>query len=65
MKPISEDDLLLLDTHCWVWLQSGETEKFSRESVEQIRHAGASGMLHLSGHFDLEIAMLEARRSQE
>ncbi len=61
MKPTSEDEPLLMDTHCWVWLQSGQTENFSRGTVEQIRHAGARGMLRVSAISVWEIAMLEAK----
>ncbi|MBI4903984.1 MAG: type II toxin-antitoxin system VapC family toxin [Acidobacteria bacterium] len=34
-----QTDLLLLDTHCWVWFQAGLEKKFSRSSYRQIERA--------------------------
>jgi PIN domain nuclease of toxin-antitoxin system len=58
---ISEDEPLLLDTHCWVWLQSGQLEKFSAGIIERIRQAGSIGMLRVSVISVWEVALLEAK----
>src|ERR1022692_4671226 len=58
---MSEEDPLLLDTHCWIWLQSGQLEKFSQGTVERIRQAGAIGMLRVSIISVWEIALLESK----
>ena len=34
-----QTDLLLLDTHCWVWFQFGLEKKFSRHSYRRIERA--------------------------
>lgn len=59
---MSEDEPLLLDTHCWIWLQSGQVEEFSSESVKRIRQAASVGMLRVSIISVWEVAMLESKR---
>jgi PIN domain nuclease of toxin-antitoxin system len=59
---MSEDEPLLLDTHCWIWLQSGQVEKFSSESVKRIRQAASVGMLRVSIISVWEVALLESKR---
>jgi PIN domain nuclease of toxin-antitoxin system len=61
MTAISEDDLLLLDTHCWIWLQSGQLDKFSHGTVDRIRQAAATGSLCVSIISVWEIALLESK----
>ena len=58
---ISEEGPLLLDTHCWIWLQAGQLERFSQGVVERIRQAGARGMLRVSVISVWEIALLESK----
>lgn len=52
---------ILLDTHCWIWLQSGQLDKFSRGTVEHIEQAGAAEMLRVSIISVWEIALLESK----
>ena len=52
---------ILLDTHCWLWLQSGQLDEFSQGTVEHIRQAGAAGMLCVSVISVWEIALLESK----
>ena len=52
---------ILLDTHCWIWLQSGQLDKFSQGTVEHIQQAGAVGMLRVSVISVWEIALLESK----
>jgi len=58
---MSDEEPLLLDTHCWIWLQLGDLEKFSQGTIEQIRRSGATGMLRVSAISVWEIAMLESK----
>ena len=41
-------ETLLLDTHCWLWEQFGNTEKFSRQGRRLIDRATQSGDLRVS-----------------
>jgi PIN domain nuclease of toxin-antitoxin system len=52
-------ELLLLDTHCWLWAQLGLTQKLSRAALEAIRSAEAEGNLRISVISIWEVAMLE------
>jgi PIN domain nuclease of toxin-antitoxin system len=54
-------EILLLDTHCWLWEQFGNTEKFSRQGRRLIDKAAQSGDLRVSVISVWEIGMLEAK----
>jgi PIN domain nuclease of toxin-antitoxin system len=54
-------DLLLLDTHCWLWAQLGLTERLSRAALTAIRNAESEGNLRISVISIWELAMLEKR----
>ena len=54
-------ETLLLDTHCWLWTQAGNTEKFSRQGRRLIDKATQSGDLRVSVISVWEIGMLEAK----
>jgi len=54
-------EALLLDTHCWLWKQFGNTEKFSRQGRRLIEKATQSGDLRVSVISVWEIGMLEAK----
>jgi PIN domain nuclease of toxin-antitoxin system len=58
---INGEGPILLDTHCWIWLQSGQLEKFSQGTVDHIRQAGSAGMLCVSIISVWEIALLESK----
>lgn len=54
-------DLLLLDTHCWLWAQLGLIQKLSRAALQSIRSAESEGNLRVSVISIWELAMLEQR----
>jgi PIN domain nuclease of toxin-antitoxin system len=54
-------DLLLLDTHCWLWAQLGLIQRLSRAALQAIRSAEAEGNLRISVISIWELAMLEKR----
>jgi PIN domain nuclease of toxin-antitoxin system len=53
------DDLLLLDTHCWLWAQLGLANQLSRGALSAIRRAESSGGLRVSVISVWELGMLE------
>jgi PIN domain nuclease of toxin-antitoxin system len=55
------NELLLLDTHCWLWAQLGHIERLSRAGLEAIRSAELEGNLRISVISIWEMAMLEQR----
>jgi PIN domain nuclease of toxin-antitoxin system len=54
-------DLLLLDTHCWLWAQLGIVQRLSRTALAAIRNAESEGNLRVSVISIWELAMLEKR----
>jgi len=54
-------DLLLLDTHCWLWAQLGLIQRLSRAALQAIRSAESEGNLRISVISIWELAMLEQR----
>jgi PIN domain nuclease of toxin-antitoxin system len=54
-------DLLLLDTHCWIWAQLGLIRQFSRAALQSIKDAEREGNLRISVISIWELAMLEKR----
>jgi PIN domain nuclease of toxin-antitoxin system len=56
-----KSDLLLLDTHCWLWAQLGLVQQLSRAALEAIRSAESEGNLRISVISIWELAMLEKR----
>jgi PIN domain nuclease of toxin-antitoxin system len=55
------DPPLLLDTHCWVWAQFGQLQKFSRQGRRLLEKAARRGDLRVSIISVWEIGMLEAK----
>ncbi len=55
------DNLLLLDTHCWLWAQLGLTQNLSRPGLSAIRTAATGGHLRVSVISVWELGMLEKR----
>jgi PIN domain nuclease of toxin-antitoxin system len=53
------DDLLLLDTHCWLWAQLGLTQRLARAALSAIRKAESGGRLRISVISIWELGMLE------
>jgi PIN domain nuclease of toxin-antitoxin system len=54
-------DLLLLDTHCWLWAQLGLIQRLSKAALQAIRSAESDGNLRISVISIWELAMLEER----
>jgi len=54
-------DLLLLDTHCWIWVQLGLVRRLSRSALSAIRRAESGGRLLVSVISIWELGMLEKR----
>jgi PIN domain nuclease of toxin-antitoxin system len=54
-------ELLLLDTHCWLWAQLGLVQRLSRAALAAIRNAESEGSLRVSVISVWELAMLEKR----
>jgi len=52
---------LLLDTHYWIWLQSGDTERVHARFRFALQQAASAGALLLSAISVWELAMLEAK----
>jgi PIN domain nuclease of toxin-antitoxin system len=54
-------DLLLLDTHCWIWAQLGLIQQLSRAALQSIKDGEREGNLRISVISIWELAMLEKR----
>ena len=54
------NELLLLDTHCWLWAQLGKLDRLSRHAVTAIRAAESTGNLRVSVISVWELGMLES-----
>ncbi len=54
-------DLLVLDTHIWIWLLNGDAERLSVEGLAAIEQAGRSGQLGVSAISVWEVGMLESK----
>jgi PIN domain nuclease of toxin-antitoxin system len=52
------NELLLLDTHCWLWAQLGQVERLSRRAVSALRNAESGGNLRVSVISIWELGML-------
>lgn len=54
-------DLLILDTHIWVWLLNGDADRLSQDGIEAIAEASASGQIGICAISVWEVGMLEAK----
>jgi len=52
---------LLMDTHCWLWIEGGLTARFSVRGLAALRGAAAENRLLLSVISVWEVALLEAK----
>jgi PIN domain nuclease of toxin-antitoxin system len=52
---------VLLDTHCWVWIQFGQEEKFTRAERSTIERGARAGRLLVSVISVWEVGMLESK----
>jgi len=55
------DPAILLDTHCWIWIQFGQVEKFARTARATIEKAARRNALRVSVISVWEIGMLESK----
>jgi PIN domain nuclease of toxin-antitoxin system len=53
--------LLVLDTHIWIWLITGDLEKLSEKCVEAVELASSKGNLGVSAISVWEVGMLESK----
>jgi len=53
------NELLLLDTHCWLLAQLGQVDRLSRPAVSAMRNAESAGHLRISVISVWELGMLE------
>src|ERR1700738_955414 len=60
MPTTSDPDLLLLDTHVWLWLVAGSPD-LSTEARDTISGAASSGSLRIAAISLWEIALLASR----
>lgn len=56
---------MLLDTHCWLWMESGRREEFSRAGRHALEDAADKGGLLVSVISVWEVGMLESKRRIE
>jgi PIN domain nuclease of toxin-antitoxin system len=59
---ITDDQPLLLDTHCWIWSQFGLDQEFSPAGLALFRKAASDSILRLSIISVWEVALLESKR---
>jgi PIN domain nuclease of toxin-antitoxin system len=52
---------LLLDTHCWLWLEFGESDRFTRAARGAVERAARAGQLCVSIISVWEIGLLESK----
>lgn len=56
-----DDDILVLDTHVWIWIVEGQKSELSRNAVRRVEAASRRGGVWVSVISVWEVAMLEAR----
>lgn len=61
MRMPGPNDLLLLDTHVWVWLMDGAAGKLSPATLRKIQTAAGKGRIFVSAISVWEVATLEAK----
>lgn len=54
-------DLLVLDTHIWIWLLNGNVKRLSSEGLSAIEQASQSAQLGVCAISVWEVGMLEAK----
>jgi len=59
--PTERADVLLLDTHVWIWLVEGVAEQFGRVALRRIQGASTCGWLRVSVISVWEVAMLHSK----
>jgi PIN domain nuclease of toxin-antitoxin system len=54
----------LLDTHTWIWVQTGETDRISRDVRKELEKGQVRGQVFLSAISVLELARLVSLRQR-
>ena len=54
-------NLLVLDTHIWIWLLNGNVDQLSENALEAITEASESGQIGVCAISVWEVGMLEAK----
>ena len=54
-------EILLLDTHVWIWLVEGVASRLGRTALRRLERASAGGRLRLSVISAWEVAMLQSK----
>lgn len=52
---------LLLDTHCWLWMEAGEMQEFSQGGRSAVREAASKSSLLVSVISVWEVGILESK----
>jgi PIN domain nuclease of toxin-antitoxin system len=61
VRVASAEGLLLLDTHAWIWLNTGDTRRIGKKAAQRVTRAAARGRLRLSVISVWELGLLHAR----
>jgi PIN domain nuclease of toxin-antitoxin system len=61
MSEAAQTGTVLLDTHCWLWMQFGLWKEFSKSGVKLIEEASRKGTLLVSVMSAWEVGMLESK----
>ena len=59
--PTESTEILLLDTHVWIWLVEGVTSRLGRTALRRIARASGAGQLRLSVISVWEVGMLQSK----
>lgn len=62
MQNAENGDRVLLDTHCWIWMVSGQFNKFSQDGVRTLRNALDSKRVLVSRISAWETALLVSKQ---
>jgi PIN domain nuclease of toxin-antitoxin system len=60
-RVITSEGLLLLDTHAWIWLNTGDTRRLGKKVVQRMTRAARRGALRVSLISVWELGLLHAR----
>lgn len=58
---VASEGLFLLDTHAWIWLNTGDTRKLGKKAAQRMTRAAGRGALRLSVISVWELGLLHAR----
>lgn len=61
MQSAEQTGALLLDTHCWIWLQAGSERELSARGLTAIENSARAGTLLVSAISVWELGMLDAK----